>query len=157
MSQNGTIGKNNKLPWHISEDLKRFKALTTGHAAVMGRKTFESLGKPLPNRRNVVLTRDPLFSAAGVETVHSVKEMQKLCTLDEEIFIIGGAEVYKQFLPLADKIYLTLIKKDVEGDAFFAPKDWEKDFQEIERSEEKENPSDHVIYQFVVLKRINKN
>lgn len=158
MSQNGTIGKNNKMPWHISEDLKRFKAITTGHAVVMGRKTFESLGKPLPNRRNIVLTHDPHFSADGVETIHAIEELHNLCPQNDEIFIIGGAEVYKQFLPKADKLYLTLIKKDVEGDAFFPEFDLNFGWLVVEKSPTMIS-KDGLPYQFIVVekKRINKN
>lgn len=153
MAQNRVIGKNNKMPWHISEDLRRFKRITTGHTVVMGRKTYASIGKPLPRRKNIVLTRDVHFSATGVDVIHSIEALKEICSEQEEIFIIGGAEIYRQFLPLAEKIYLTLIKKDVEGDAYFPTVVWERDFQELERSEEKMDSTDNISYQFVILKR----
>lgn len=104
------------MPWRISEDLKRFKTLTTGHTVLMGRKTFESLGKPLPNRRNVVLSSKHL---KGVENYRSANEALRAVTSDDRVYIIGGGEVFKQFLPLVEEMYLTIIDGEYEGDAFF--------------------------------------
>jgi dihydrofolate reductase len=118
-ARNGVIGRDGKLPWHISADLKRFKALTMGGAMVMGRKTFESLPGLLPGRRHVVLTRDPNWQAEGAEVVHSVDEAMALRS-DERLSIIGGAEIFALFLPLANRIELTEVFEDVEGDTSMA-------------------------------------
>ncbi len=112
------IGKDGKLPWHISEDLKRVKRLTTGHTLLMGRKTFESLGKPLPNRRNVVLTSKPI---PGVETFASIPDALEALKNEEKVFIFGGGNLFGQFLEKADEWYLTLVDKEVDGDTFFPP------------------------------------
>ncbi len=123
VAQNGVIGQGNKLPWHIPEDLKRFKQLTTGHAVIMGRKTYESIGKPLPNRKNIVITRQPGYDAPGTFVVSSLQEAIQLSSQwdDEEAFVIGGAEIYRQTIPLADRIYLTIVRQDVAGDTLFPP------------------------------------
>lgn len=132
LSRNGVIGNQNKLPWHLPEDLKHFKALTMGHKIVMGRKTFAAIGRPLPGRENIVLTRDPTYLAAGVRVIHSPDEIHP--APDEEIFIIGGVEIYKLFLPRADRFYLTVIDKDFSGDAHFPLADWQSQFQIVEKS-----------------------
>lgn len=121
VAENGVIGGKNSLLWHIREDLQHFKALTTGHPVVMGRKTFESLGRPLPARRNIVVSRQQL-AIAGCETVHSLDEALALFGPDEEIFIIGGAQIYAEALPLADRLHLTRIEHSYEGDTRFP--DW---------------------------------
>lgn len=117
MSENRVIGQGNKIPWHLPEDFKWFKKMTTGQIIVMGRKTFESIGKPLPNRTTIVLSRSQ-FSFPGVQTISNLNEIN---TANEarEIFICGGAEIYEQTLPLCSDLYLTLVKRVVEGDAFF--------------------------------------
>lgn len=118
VAANGVIGDKNKLLWHISEDLKHFKALTTGHPVVMGRKTCESLGRPLPDRVNVVVTRQEL-DIPGCTVVHSLAEALELFGADEEVFVIGGAQIYAEALPLADRFYLTRVEHDYEGDTRF--------------------------------------
>ncbi len=119
IGKNRVIGKDGKLPWHISEDLKRFKRLTTGHSLLMGRKTFESLGRSLPNRRNVVLSSTPI---PAVETYPSIPEALKALANQEKVFIIGGGQVYRQLLEQADELYLTLVhREDIAGDTFFPP------------------------------------
>ncbi|WP_300107248.1 dihydrofolate reductase [uncultured Alistipes sp.] len=118
VAENGVIGSENRLLWHISEDLKHFKTVTTGHPVVMGRKTFKSLGRPLPNRRNVVITRQDL-QIEGVEVVHSLDEALALFSPDEQVFIIGGAQIYAQALPLADTFFLTRVYHPYEGDTRF--------------------------------------
>jgi len=126
VAENGVIGDKNRLMWHISEDLKRFKALTSGHPVVMGRKTYESLGRPLPNRTNVVITRQELL-IEGCRVVHSFEEAVALFPRDEEIFIIGGAEIYARALPMADRLYLTRVHRAYEGDTRFPgwnPGEW---------------------------------
>ncbi len=121
VAENGAIGFQNKLLYWLPNDLKRFKALTTGHTIVMGRKTFESLPKgALPNRRNIVLTRNADFTAENTETFASLKQALAACSADEEVFIIGGASVYKEALPYADRLCLTLVHDTpAEADAFF--------------------------------------
>lgn len=117
-SRNGVIGAGGKLPWHLPTDLKRFKQLTMGRPILMGRRTFESIGKPLPGRTNIVITRQPGFQACGATVAHSLEEALQLCEGQAEVFVIGGAEIYKQALPLADRIYLTRIDQDFQGDTF---------------------------------------
>ena len=117
VSQNGVIGSNNKLPWRLPADLKHFKELTMGHPVIMGRKTYESIGKSLPGRTNLVVTRQGKFKTEGCQVVHSVEEAIRFCGNTDEIFIIGGASIYQEALPYADKIYLTRIHKDFEGNA----------------------------------------
>lgn len=118
VARNGVIGDKNTLLWHISEDLKHFKALTSGHPVIMGRKTYESLGRPLPNRTNVVITRQEI-EIPGCRVVHSLDEALALFPADEECFIIGGAQIYAEALPRADRFYLTRVFCDYEGDTRF--------------------------------------
>jgi dihydrofolate reductase len=120
MSLNRVIGAGNKIPWHLPEDFKWFKATTTGHVIVMGRKTFESIGKPLPNRETVVLSRSA-WAHPGVRTICSLEELSGLAG-DRQVFICGGAQIYEQALPLCSDLFLTLVKREVAGgDAFFPP------------------------------------
>lgn len=118
VARNGVIGDKNRLLWHIAEDLRHFKAITTGHPVVMGRKTYESLGRPLPNRTNVVVTRQRI-GIPGCTVVHSLEEALTLFGPDEEVFVIGGAQIYAEALPLADRFYLTRVERDYEGDTRF--------------------------------------
>lgn len=115
MDKNGLIGKDNSLPWSLPEDLKYFRKTTTGHSIVMGRKTFESLGRPLPNRTNIVLTRDHNFQAEGCLVVTDIQEVLQICE-NEEVFIIGGKQVYELFFPYVDKLYITKIEEEFTGD-----------------------------------------
>jgi dihydrofolate reductase len=121
MSQNRVIGKNNQLPWHLPADLKHFKHLTMGHPIIMGRKTYESIGKPLPGRDNIILTRDASFEAPGCIVVTSINEALESADLEDlkEIFIIGGTQIYQALLPRVERIYLTLVHHHFDGDAFF--------------------------------------
>jgi len=121
VAKNLAIGKNNQLLWHIPEDLKRFKEITRGHAVVMGSKTFESLGRPLPQRTNIVIAKDVNYKADGCVVVHSLDEavIEAGKTEKDEVFIIGGGSIYTQFLPRADKLYITLVDKEYEADTFF--------------------------------------
>lgn len=155
MGENRVIGNKGKIPWHIPEDFKRFKSLTLGHPVIMGRKTFESIGKPLPKRTNIVVTRNTSFTPRGwneatpkelavVHTLEKALEMAKKSPGCEEMFIIGGAQIYKQALPLADKLYLTIVKGDFVGDAFFP--DYSRFDTEISREEHK-----NENYQFTFL------
>jgi dihydrofolate reductase len=129
MSLNRVIGAGGKIPWHLPDDFKWFKKTTTGHVIVMGRKTFESIGKPLPNRINAVLSRSG-FRHDGVHTIQSLAELAGLAA-DREVFICGGAEVYRQTLPLCSDLYLTVVKRTVEGDTFFPPFEHEFDLVEV--------------------------
>ena len=115
-SRNGVIGAGGKLPWRLPADLQRFKQITMGHPILMGRKTFESIGKPLPGRTNIVITRQKSFQCSGTTVAHSLEEALRICEEETEVFVIGGAEIFRQALPLADRIYLTRIEKDFEGD-----------------------------------------
>lgn len=126
-SANGVIGKDNDMPWHIPEDLKRFKEITTGHHVIMGRATFESIGKALPNRTIIVLTRDKEYVAPGCKMCHSLASGLSLARMagEKEVFIAGGGNVYDQAIELADKIYLTRIQEVIEGDTYFPFIDFE--------------------------------
>lgn len=119
VAENNVIGKDNKLIWHLPKDLKHFKETTTGHFIIMGRKTFESNGRPLPNRTNVIITKDKNYKAEGCKIVHSLKEALDFAKNESEVFIIGGGEIYKQAMPIADRIYLTKVHQSFEGDTFF--------------------------------------
>lgn len=119
MERNGVIGRDGDLPWHLSADLKRFKQLTMGHHIIMGRKTFDSIGRLLPGRTSVVVTRQPDFSAEGAIVVHGLSDALVAASGDEEAFIIGGAQIYEQAVAIVDRIYLTEVDADVTGDAQF--------------------------------------
>lgn len=119
LAKNRVIGLNNTLPWHLPEDLKRFKQLTMGHHIIMGRKTYESLGRLLPGRQTVIVTRNPDYKADGAIVVHSLEQAISVSSADSEAFLIGGAELYQQSLPLAKRLYLTMIDAEFEGDAYF--------------------------------------
>ena len=149
MSQNRVIGRDNKLPWHLPRDLKRFRDLTAGHPVIMGRKTYESIGAPLPKRQNIVVSRQAGYIAAGVEVVKTVEEALKLCEgKTDEAFIVGGAELWRASWPLIDRIYLTIIHRDFEGDAFFPDFDM-KAYRETEREEF----TDPMPFTFITLER----
>lgn len=119
IATNGVIGGDNKLLWHISEDLKNFKRITLGHPMIMGRKTFESFPKALPNRQNIVVTRNPAYTANGADVVLSLDEALKIASPKDEIFIIGGGDIYRQAMPLADKLYITHVDLSPQGDTTF--------------------------------------
>lgn len=158
VAENGCIGIDNKLPWYLPDDLKYFKAVTSGKPVIMGRSTFDSLGRPLPNRTNIVITRNRDFRAPeGVRVVHSLDEAIKVAGAvahiagNEEIVIIGGAQIYAEALPRIARMYLTEVKKSVAGDAFFPA--WEKqDWQEAGREQHHYEPA-QLDYSFVVYDR----
>jgi len=153
IAKNNAIGKNNQLLWHISEDLKRFKKLTAGHKVIMGRNTLLSLPKwPLPKRSNIVITdnQDEVFE--GCEMVFSIGEAISKCEKKEECFIIGGASIYNQFMPLADKLYITLVNKDFEGDTFF-PEIEKNKWELVEESEDFEMTDGSFHYCFQIFAR----
>ncbi len=149
MAKNRVIGINNTLPWHLPADLKHFKALTMGHHIVMGRKTYESIGKPLPGRTSVVVTRNVNYSPPGVIVVSSLEAAISACSNDEEIFVIGGAELYRQAIKFADRIYLTEIDADISGDAHFTELDRNL-WQQTERMSHTPDENNKYSYHFVV-------
>ncbi|WP_257667684.1 dihydrofolate reductase [Parapedobacter tibetensis] len=118
-AENNAIGKDNELLWHLPNDLKFFKQTTTGHPIIMGRKTFDSVGKPLPHRRNIIITRQPDYVIEGAEVVQSLEEAVACCKGRTEVFIVGGAEIYRQALPLVSRVYLTRVHASMEGDRYF--------------------------------------
>ena len=119
MAENRVIGVDNRMPWHLSADLKRFRKITSGNPIVMGRKTHESIGRPLPDRVNIVLTRDSSYQALGCIVVHNLEQAMRAAGEAAELMVVGGAGLYREFLPLADRIYLTLIHRAFDGDTFF--------------------------------------
>ena len=158
VSENGVIGRENALPWHLPGDLKRFKAITMGKPIIMGRKTFESIGRPLPGRVNIVLTRDAKFSHDGVETAQDLAEALRVAQErsgrpeNDEAMIIGGAGIYKLALPSAHRIYLTEVHMTVSGDTYFPDID-RRDWSETVREEVVSETADSCAYSFVVLDR----
>jgi dihydrofolate reductase len=152
MAKNRTIGINNTLPWRCPEDLKHFKALTMGHHMIMGRKTFDSIGKPLPGRTTVVVTRDRNLKIEGCLVAHSLQDAIKLCAKDSETFIVGGADIYAQSLALADTLYITEIQQDVEGDAHFPEVDQDR-WSEISREVHKQEIPQPLEYHFVTYRK----
>lgn len=153
-SDNDAIGINQRLPWRLSADLKRFKALTTGHTVIMGRKTFESLPNgPLPNRRNIVLTSKDNGKFTGCTVCKSVEEALKACKEESEVFIIGGASVYRLTLPIADKIYITRVHHCFDSaDTFLPPVEW-SEWTETERQDFQADEKNEFSYSFQVFER----
>jgi dihydrofolate reductase len=123
VARNGVIGRNGAIPWRIPGDLPRFKRITMGHPVIMGRRTWESLGRPLPGRRNIVISRTPGFTPAGAEVFESLEGALAACADSPEVFVIGGTEAYREALAVADRLLLTEIDADIEGDAYFPPFD----------------------------------
>lgn len=149
VAENGVIGDKNSLLWHISEDLRNFKRVTSGHPVIMGRKTFESLGRPLPNRKNVVITRQDI-TIEGCEVVHSLDEALGLFSAEEEVFVIGGAQIYREAMPFADRFYLTRVHHSYQGDTSFpewSEADWIlTESEHFERGEKYEYPFTIEVY-----------
>ncbi|MFZ4414192.1 MAG: dihydrofolate reductase [Bacteroidales bacterium] len=153
IADNNAIGKDNQLLWHLSEDLKRFKQLTTHHTIVMGKKTFESLPiRPLPNRRSVVITDIVDEKIDGCVMAYSIEEAIQLCEDDKENFIIGGGSIYRQFMPIADKLYLTKVHKDFEADTFYPDIDF-SDWEIIEKQENLQDEKSGLLYSYFIYKR----
>jgi len=147
--QKRAMGIKNGLLWKIEGDLPRFKALTTGHPIIMGRKTYESIGRPLPNRTNIVVTRNPEFKVDGVVRAESLEEALEIAKEEkEEIFVIGGGEIYKQALPFTDRLYLTIVNDEPEADTFFP--DYSEFKKEISREE---HPEHSPPFSYVILER----
>ncbi len=143
------LGKAGRLLWHISEDLKRFKALTMGHPIIMGKRTFASLGRALPGRLNIVLSREPEFRAEGCTVCGSLEEAIQIASQKDpnEIFVIGGGDVYRQALPLAQKLYLTLVESDKDADTFFP------EYSDFKIISQKDSESEGLHYSFIELER----
>ena len=152
LARNRVIGRDNQLPWRLSADLQHFKRLTMGKPIVMGRKTCESIGRPLPGRTNIVVTRDSSFSAAGCRVVHSIDEALVAAGGADEVMIMGGENLYSQLLPRADRLYLTEVQADVSGDAWFPEFD-QTQWQELERESHRADEKNEFDYDFVVLTR----
>jgi dihydrofolate reductase len=151
MDQNRAIGKDNRLPWHLPADLNFFKTVTTGHAILMGRKTYDSIGRPLPRRRNVILTKNAKFTAEGCEVIHSIDEVLEQFR-DEELFVIGGTEMFRLFLPHVSRMYVTQIEHEFEADVFFPEMDmteWQLASSEQGVQDEK-NP---YVYYFQIYEK----
>lgn len=153
MSENHVIGKNNHLPWHLPADLKHFKAITTGFTIVMGRKTFRAIGKSLSNRQNIVMTRDQTFKAPDCIVVHSIAEVMSWAKINhaKQIFIIGGAEIYHQWLPYTQQIYLTIVHGHFTGETYFPSLG--NEWKEIEREEHPADENNPYPYSFITLKK----
>ncbi|MFO7613769.1 MAG: dihydrofolate reductase [Bacteroidales bacterium] len=155
IARNYAIGLNNQLLWHISHDLKRFKKITSGKQVIMGKLTYESLPvRPLPNRTNIVITNDPDEKFEGCITVYSIPEALSYCHDAEESFIIGGGSVYRQFMPHATKLYLTLVHRDFEADTFFPEIDFSQ-WKLIEREDHEDDDTVDFSYSFLVYEKIN--
>ncbi len=152
MAQNGVIGRGNQLPWRLPADLKHFKTVTMGKPVIMGRKTWESIGRPLPGRTNIVVTRDVGYRAEGCVVVHSVEQALEVAAGSDEAMVIGGANLYRQLLDRADRLYLTLVKADVEGDAWFPEFD-ETQWREISRESHPRDDRNEFDYEFILLER----
>lgn len=150
-ARNNVIGSKNDLPWYLPGDLKHFRDITTGHTIVMGRTTFESivatLNKPLPNRKNVVITRDQAFSYPGVDVIHDIESVKDL----GDVFVIGGAEIYKQTIDMADTLYVTDVHADINGDAYFP--DIDDTWHEVSREPHHADEKNQYDYDFVIYKR----
>jgi dihydrofolate reductase len=149
MTDNRVIGRDNAIPWHIPADMQRFRAITMGHPLIMGRKTFESIGRPLPGRKTVILTRSPDYRAEGCAVVHGLGEALDECRGADEVFICGGGEVFREAMPLASRIYLTVVHIDVEGDTYFP--DIPGEFAEAVR----ENIEGTIPFSFILYERKN--
>ncbi|MBI1227476.1 MAG: dihydrofolate reductase [Bacteroidetes bacterium] len=154
-ARNLAIGHKNLIPWYLPADLKYFKKKTTGHHVIMGRKSFQSIGKPLPNRTNVVITRDPFFLATGCTIVHSIEEALELAEANGELeaFIIGGGEIYRKSWPYLDRLYLTEVDAEPEADVFFPEID-ENEWQELSREAHPADEKNEFGYVFRVLEKL---
>ena len=152
MSRNRVIGRNNTLPWRMPADLQHFRHLTTGHHIIMGRKNHEDIGKPLPGRTNIVLTQQTGYAAPGCLVVHSLQEALMAAKADNEVFVIGGAMIYSQTLDLADRLYITEIDADVDGDTLFPEFD-RSSWTETSREEHPADEKNPYAYRFITLER----
>ena len=154
MAANRVIGRDNQLPWHLPADLKHFKQTTMGKPILMGRKTWESIGRPLPGRTNIVITRDENYDAPGCVVVHSIEAALQAEAQQDEVMVIGGAEFYRQVLPRTDRIYLTRINEDFEGDTLFPELD-SSEWQEAEHVDCDADDNNPHSYSFITLDRVS--
>jgi dihydrofolate reductase len=154
-AENNVIGKDNQLIWHLPEDMKFFKKMTSGHHVAMGRKTFESLGKPLPNRTNYVITRNKSYDQEGVIVVHDIEEAIEKARFKgaDELFILGGGEIYRQSLALADRLVITEVKTTIEGDTYF-PEIETSAWKEVSRDEHTSDDRHAYDYAFVIYEKL---
>lgn len=153
MATNRAIGLNNKMPWHLSADLKKFKQITMGSPILMGRKTYESIGRPLPGRTNIIISRNSAYKQSGCVVFNSIKIAIDACQQYDEIFVIGGATFYEAMLPVADKLYLTEINKIFDADTFFPTID-RNEWREIAREDVSDDPLVDFSYSFITLERV---
>jgi dihydrofolate reductase len=156
MASNRVIGLNNKMPWHLSADLKKFKQITMGSPILMGRKTYESIGKPLPGRTNIIISRNTDYQQAGCLVFNNLETaLQSASELTNELFVIGGSDLYQTLLPLADNLYLTLINQAVAGDTYFPEIDL-NEWKEVAREDINDDTSTPFSYSFLTLDKIIK-
>jgi dihydrofolate reductase len=154
MASNRAIGLNNQMPWHLSADLKRFKQITMGHPIIMGRLTFEAIGRPLPGRTNIIVSRNPAYQAEDCIVVDSVEAaIRQGCQLADEVFVVGGSTLYETTLPLANNLFVTQINQDFEGDTFFPNFD-RNNWVEVEREDVANDAKVSFSYTFLKLKRV---
>lgn len=155
-ASNNVIGAKNDLIWHLPNDLKHFKSLTSGHPIIMGRKTFESLGRPLPNRTNIVVTRDQNWNAEDIEIASSLqKAIEAAKKIDDDIYIIGGGNIYKQAIEFTDVLYITEVHHEFDGDTYFPEIDSDE-WEEVEREDFKKDEKHLYAYSFVTYKKITE-
>ena len=152
MDDNHLIGKGNGLPWHLPADLAFFKKITTGNSILMGRKTYDSISKPLPNRRNIVITRNPDISIPGCEVVDSIEKALSITQDEEEVMVIGGANLFEQLLPDVSRLYITHIEGKLEGETYFPHYD-ENDWLEVSRESHQPDEKNKYAYQFSIMDR----
>ncbi len=158
MAENRVIGRSNRLPWHLPADLRRFKALTMGRPVILGRRTFESIGRPLSGRRLVVLTRNPAYSRPGIEIAASLERALDLVRTESEVFVAGGGEIFREALYLTDRVYLTLIHAVVEGDTTFpelAGGEWRL-VEDVRHSADEHNPYDYSFRRYDRVRRSDR-
>ena len=153
MDDNRLIGNNNQLPWHLPADLAYFKKLTTGKSILMGRKTYDSIGRPLPNRRNIVITRNVEISIPGCELISSIESALEITKGDEEVMVIGGASLCNQLLPIINRLYITKIDGEFEGDVFFPEYD-DKSWHQVSCESHPKDDLNAYSYHFIILDRI---
>lgn len=156
VGKNKIIGKENGLLWHLPNDLKHFRKITEGHTIIMGRKTFESIGRVLPNRRHIVLTRSSDFQVEGVEKASSIEEVLKLVENEEEAFVIGGGEIYRQFLPLVQRIYMTEVDIEKDADVFFPAID-SLEWKVVEEEPGVLDERNTIPHRFLILERVERS
>ena len=152
MDGNRLIGKDNQLPWYLPADLAFFKKLTTGNTILMGRKTFDSIGRPLPSRRNIIITRNTNIEITGCEVVNSIEEALSLAQGETEVMVIGGAKLYQQILPIADRLYITQIESEFDGDTYF-PSYNEAEWFQISLDSREPDEDNHHKCHFITLDR----